>query len=182
MKIIKKIDTELDEKKLLKEAHQFLDKVGYKKQGDYYSRGSIFGNQTSLNPRKVKASFKLAIAKNSSKLAVEMLNDINTFGHIVTKKEVHFWKQEADALKKIIKGELTAEQALVIVDQYFLIAKKGNKKIIWIIAIVTFVVTFLVTLTFSTNSELANLIISRLMLVFFIGLGLWVIISKKNEK
>jgi hypothetical protein len=79
----------------------FLSARGCRLNGDAFSRGSLFGTLTGLNPRRWKVR---ATLQSESPGRFRLRFDVNTTGQMVTDGERQFWEQEFAATLAVVVG------------------------------------------------------------------------------
>ncbi len=94
-------------------ARNFLSAAGYQAvpgSSVRYQRGTLFGSLTSFSPKKwqARASFEVAPSGgDGTKVALKV--DVNTKGHIITRKEAAYWQSEVESFERAVSaGEVNA--------------------------------------------------------------------------
>lgn len=95
-------------------ARNFLSAAGYQAVSSSpvkYKRGTLFGSLASISPKKWQAQASVEVTPsggNQSMVALKI--DVNTRGHIITQKEVAYWRTEVEGFERAVSaGEVNPD-------------------------------------------------------------------------
>jgi len=99
MKIERTVQTAASEDEARDLITSFFEQTGYRQVGSplsmVYERGSLFGSLTSFSPRGWKVRATVQVQPDArGEAEVQVKQEVNTIGQIVTAKERSFWDDE----------------------------------------------------------------------------------------
>ncbi len=103
----------VDEATAQQRLHEFLQRVGftYDSQASRWTRGSLLGNLTSLQPRALKAAVETRLTPASGATTVDLNLSVSLFGQVLTDAQVEAFEAELrEAARYVCEGQADLDQ------------------------------------------------------------------------